>query len=111
MLACRVGGSIVYSTCTMSTAQNQAVVEACLQELQEDGRNRRFAVVNPSSLLRRLSTSFTGLHAMPAFASTLVDRSLLTNDPHVEPPIGIQVLPRLAANYGPTFICRLRRLE
>ncbi len=100
MSMCEVGGYVVYSTCTLSTAQNQAVIEACLSNSQTKSK---FAIVNPTRLINLCAANLSpkiGIKVVPAFA-----------DCPMAEPIGAMVLPCLAANYGPTFFCKLKRIE
>uniref|UniRef100_A0A5K3EKI9 NOL1/NOP2/Sun domain family member 4 n=2 Tax=Mesocestoides corti TaxID=53468 RepID=A0A5K3EKI9_MESCO len=97
MAACQVGGYVVYSTCTLSTAQNQAVVESCLTSPE---KNAEFAIVDPTHLLNLCNSKLapiSGIKVAPAYSTAAS-------------PIGVLVLPCLAANYGPTFICKLKRV-
>lgn len=106
MSLCEVGGYIVYSTCTLSVAQNQGVVESCLSTTPDSTgqstENASFAVVDPSEFIERCTAQLNhslGVRIKPApgWGSGAV--------------LGALVIPRLAANYGPSFMCKIKRLK
>ncbi|TGZ69888.1 hypothetical protein CRM22_003479 [Opisthorchis felineus] len=101
MSFCRVGGSVVYSTCTLSPAQNQAVIELCLDRVNSAENGARFALSNVFPLIRwfELAQRDLGLSLLPVFAGQSATQ-----------PVGMLVAPVLSANYGPTFICKLKRV-
>ncbi|XP_066516727.1 tRNA (cytosine(34)-C(5))-methyltransferase, mitochondrial [Hoplias malabaricus] len=86
LAAVRPGGLLVYSTCTLSRAENQSVIESVLAtcpgvelvDLEED-------------LIGFLSEHFT-------FAS-------------LQPPLGYLVVPEQGRTWGPMFVCKLRRIS
>ncbi|KAH9281440.1 5-methylcytosine rRNA methyltransferase NSUN4 [Echinococcus granulosus] len=106
MSLCEVEGYVVYSTCTLSTAQNQAIIEFCLGR-RESGSDSsgssdsEFAVVDATAFVElcasRLNTAL-GVRVVPAYSTTGL-------------PLGAMVIPCLSANYGPTFICKIKRLK
>ncbi|CAF96387.1 unnamed protein product, partial [Tetraodon nigroviridis] len=82
------GGEIVYSTCTLSPHQNASVVEQALHWAREN-HGIQLEVVD----LRRLTHLFRNtFHFAP--------------DLH----LGEMVVPHLAANFGPIYMCKMRRL-
>lgn len=104
MSLCKVGGYVLYSTCTLSTAQNQAVIQSVLADGVELPSNAKFAIVDPTRLIQRCTATLTpkiGIQIVPAYADSSAT---------VE-PIGALVMPRISANYGPTFFCKLKRVE
>lgn len=82
------GGEIVYSTCSLSQQQNQAVVEQAVHQAQED-HGIQTQIVDLKPLVQKFSKTFH-------FASGL--------------SVGEMVVPHLAANFGPIYMCKLRRL-
>ncbi|XP_026229365.1 5-methylcytosine rRNA methyltransferase NSUN4 [Anabas testudineus] len=82
------GGEIMYSTCTLSQIQNQSVVEQAIYLAQEN-RGIRLEVVNLRHLTHKFKKTF---HFAP--------------DLH----LGEMVVPHLAANFGPIYMCKLKRL-
>ncbi|VDM23033.1 unnamed protein product [Hydatigera taeniaeformis] len=100
MSLCEVGGYVVYSTCTLSTAQNQAIIEFCLAPHKGNDESE-FAVVDSTAFVEicvsQLKPSL-GVRVVPAYSTTGL-------------ALGVTVIPRLAANYGPTFICKMKRLK
>lgn len=101
MSLCEVGGLLVYSTCTLSTAQNQAVIEACLAGTNKDNSDMKFAVVNPTSFI----------HLCASRLNPILGIRVVTAPSSSGAPLGALVIPCIAANYGPTFMCKLKRLK
>lgn len=86
----KVGGSVVYSTCTLSPSQNEAVVENAVAIVRND-----FGIETVEESLHQLVSHFssTGLYR---FHDT---------------PLGALVVPFLPSNFGPMYICKLARLQ
>ncbi|GAA6228547.1 5-methylcytosine rRNA methyltransferase NSUN4 [Lates japonicus] len=82
------GGEIMYSTCTLSQIQNLSVVEQAIH-LAREKHGIRLEVVDLRPLTRMFRKTF---HFAP--------------DLH----LGEMVIPHLAANFGPIYMCKLRRL-
>ncbi|XP_040000513.1 5-methylcytosine rRNA methyltransferase NSUN4 isoform X1 [Xiphias gladius] len=82
------GGEIMYSTCTLSQIQNLSVVEQAIQ-LAREKHGIHLEVVDLRPLTHMFSKTF---HFAP--------------DLH----LGEMVIPHLAANFGPIYMCKLRRL-
>ncbi|KAL6104322.1 nsun4 [Pungitius sinensis] len=82
------GGEILYSTCTLSQIQNQTVVEQAIY-LARENHSINLQVVDLQPLTHMFSKTF---HFAP--------------DLH----LGEMVIPHLAANFGPIYMCKLRRL-
>ncbi|XP_061549959.1 5-methylcytosine rRNA methyltransferase NSUN4 [Phycodurus eques] len=88
VVAARPGGEIVYSTCTLSHIQNVGVVEQAIQ-LARENHGIQLEVVDLQPLTNMFRNTFH-------FASEL--------------HLGEMVIPHLAANFGPIYMCKLRRL-
>ncbi|CAJ0585851.1 unnamed protein product, partial [Mesorhabditis spiculigera] len=84
------GGSVVYSTCTLSPAQNEAVVQNAVAIAEQQFGIR---VVEESLTLLKRHLELTGLFR---FAN---------NTQH-----GLLLLPFIPSNFGPMYICKLHRL-
>ncbi|KAM9454202.1 tRNA (cytosine(34)-C(5))-methyltransferase, mitochondrial isoform 2-T2 [Clarias gariepinus] len=82
--AVRPGGIVVYSTCTLSSAENQSVMEAVLSTVHG---------VELAELEEELIVSLSGHFK---FA-------------HLRPPLGCLVVPEQGRTWGPMYVCRLRR--
>ncbi|XP_041805371.1 5-methylcytosine rRNA methyltransferase NSUN4 [Chelmon rostratus] len=82
------GGEIVYSTCTLSHIQNLSVVEQAINSAREN-HGIHLQVVDLRPLTHMFRKTF---HFAP--------------DLH----LGEMVIPHLAANFGPIYMCKLRRL-
>ncbi|CAL8346025.1 unnamed protein product [Merluccius merluccius] len=85
--AARPGGEVVYSTCSLSQLQNQYVVQQALQLARQEGIHLQVVSLQP--LVHMLSGTFN-------FAPDLL--------------LGEMVVPHLTANFGPIYMCKLRRL-
>ncbi|XP_069837287.1 5-methylcytosine rRNA methyltransferase NSUN4 [Dendropsophus ebraccatus] len=83
------GGDVVYSTCTLSALQNECVVEQALN----------------------LAKSEYGVHAEVQDLSIFREIFRRTFDFHRDCRLGELVLPQLTANFGPLYLCKLRRLH
>ncbi|KAL4718409.1 hypothetical protein ACJJTC_014512 [Scirpophaga incertulas] len=88
----RVGGAVVYSTCSLSPVQNDGVVHMGLKMAFEDH--------NVVATVKDLSGCFT------RFSSTL---QLASGE--CAPKYGQLVLPSLSANFGPAYVARLVRVK
>ncbi|RVE45476.1 hypothetical protein evm_009911 [Chilo suppressalis] len=88
----RVGGAVVYSTCSLSPIQNDGVVHMALK--------RAFEEHGIQACVRDFSASVAGL------SSTLC---LASGDS--APKYGQLVIPSVSANFGPSYISRLVRLK
>ncbi|XP_061587194.1 5-methylcytosine rRNA methyltransferase NSUN4 isoform X2 [Cololabis saira] len=82
------GGEILYSTCTLSLHQNLSVVEQAVHVAQEK-LGIQLQVVNLRPLTQMFRNTF---HFAPNLR------------------LGEMVIPHLAANFGPIYLCKLRRL-
>ncbi|XP_048394569.1 5-methylcytosine rRNA methyltransferase NSUN4 [Stegostoma tigrinum] len=89
ILATKPGGSIVYSTCSLSQLQNEYVVERAVQ-LAETEHNVELCLVDLSAIRTLYRNTFN-------FYS------------HCR--VGELVLPHLTANYGPMYFCKLHRIH
>ncbi|KIH49259.1 hypothetical protein ANCDUO_20667 [Ancylostoma duodenale] len=92
----KIGGSVVYSTCTLSSIQNEAVVENGVAIAEEKFGVRTSSCVKVveeslSQLVTHLSSS--GLYRFSDQCRT-----------------GALVLPFLPSNFGPMYICKLTRI-
>ncbi|KAK2822186.1 hypothetical protein Q5P01_022251 [Channa striata] len=82
------GGEIVYSTCTLSQIQNLSVVEQAVY-LARENHGIQLEVVNLRPLTHMFRKTF---HFAPDLQ------------------LGEMVVPHLAANFGPIYMCKLKRL-
>ncbi|KAM3965789.1 5-methylcytosine rRNA methyltransferase l(2)10685 [Aphomia sociella] len=88
----RVGGAVVYSTCSLSPIQNDGVVHMALKNAFQD-----HSVV---AVVKDLTASLSG------WSSTL---QLGVGD--IAPQYGQLVVPSVGANFGPSYIARLVRVK
>ncbi|CAI4230806.1 unnamed protein product [Auanema sp. JU1783] len=89
--AVKVGGSVVYSTCTLSASQNEAVVENAVAIAQQ-----KFGMKIVEESLLQLTTHLTST-GLFRFSEQC--------------KIGALVLPFLPSNFGPMYVCKLTKLE
>ncbi|KAG6447672.1 5-methylcytosine rRNA methyltransferase NSUN4 [Manduca sexta] len=88
----KVGGTVVYSTCSLSPVQNDGVVHLSLKHAFES-----HGIV---ATVKDMTSSFSG------FSSTLK-----LGAGSAAPKYGQLVLPDVAANFGPTYIAKLVRVK
>ncbi|XP_051554758.1 5-methylcytosine rRNA methyltransferase NSUN4 [Myxocyprinus asiaticus] len=87
--ATRKGGDIVYSTCSLSQLQNECVVQQAISlALEELG-----ITVQVQDLRWFTQRFFDSFHFAPQLN------------------VGELVLPHLCANFGPIYLCKLRRMN
>lgn len=106
--AVRPGGVVVYSTCTLSSAENYSVVETLLKESPE---------AEPEDLWEELALPLSKYFAFnPAGAGhdtqTLHKPSLQPRHGRVssyQHRLGILVVPQPGRTWGPMFLSRIRR--
>lgn len=82
-------GVVVYSTCTMSPLENDAVVQRTLMQLEMEASEMKFAVVG-------LKEAFRPLRGLYKFKDDF--------------KYGSQVVPSICSNFGPMYICKLKRM-
>ena len=85
-----VGGTLVYSTCTLSPVQNEGVVNMALKSLAEETTlqfvvNDLTQAVKPLGFMGRFYGKFQGV------------------------ALGNLLVPHLSNNFGPTYFCRITR--
>lgn len=83
-------GDLVYSTCTLSPVENDGVVQKAFTQLQVENHPAKFAVVN----LKEAFRPFRGLFKF-----------------NTRFKYGQQVLPDVCSNFGPMYICKIKRLN
>ncbi|XP_051235811.1 tRNA (cytosine(34)-C(5))-methyltransferase, mitochondrial [Dicentrarchus labrax] len=105
--AVRPGGVVVYSTCTMSSSENYAVVETVLNDCPE---------AEPEDLWEEiaipLSKYFAFSPAHPGHGQTLHKPSPQPQNGNVSSyhhRLGILVVPQPGKTWGPMFLSRIRR--
>lgn len=87
LLSVRPGGDVVYSTCSLSTLQNDGVVQGAIIKCQEEF-DLQIQVVDLSPLATCLS---------PVFKFSDITK------------YGQLVIPDLTANFGPMYFARLHK--
>ena len=87
--SCKPGGSIVYSTCTISPVQNDGVIQDTLDYLwRETGVE---VEIEDITEIRKIFKDTYRFHDGCRF--------------------GQLVLPTLSQNYGPMYLCKLKRIS
>ncbi|XP_051560378.1 tRNA (cytosine(34)-C(5))-methyltransferase, mitochondrial-like [Myxocyprinus asiaticus] len=85
LAAVRPGGLVVYSTCTMSLAENQSVVEAVL-------------------------ASYQGVELLDLEHKLIDSLSDNFNYANLHPSVGQLVIPQKGKTWGPMYVSRLKRI-
>ena len=86
------GGSLVYSTCTLSPVQNDGVVYDALKQVWAETA-MEFVVDDLTAAMEPFRTIMN-----------IADKSLGS-----KPYYGQLVLPNLVNNFGPMYVCKLTR--
>ncbi|KAF6213189.1 hypothetical protein GE061_010905 [Apolygus lucorum] len=86
----RVGGTVVYSTCSLSPVQNDGVVHMAIKRVHE-GTSKRLAIVDMTKALEPTKVIFR-------YRSNVLK-------------YGHLAVPYLPDNYGPMYFCKFVRLE
>ncbi|CAH0391632.1 unnamed protein product [Bemisia tabaci] len=86
-----VGGTVVYSTCTLSPIQNDGVVHMALKKIWEE-TELQFVIKDMSKVLE-------------------VARPLFPLETKLDLKYGHLVCPYLPANFGPMYFCKLVRVK
>ncbi|PAV64278.1 hypothetical protein WR25_25360 [Diploscapter pachys] len=89
--SCRVGGSVVYSTCTLSPIQNESVIEKAAAMVKH---NFGIDVIEESLSDLFISLYNTGMYQVNTHCRR-----------------GYLILPFLPSNFGPMYVCKLTRLS
>ncbi|XP_041354362.1 5-methylcytosine rRNA methyltransferase NSUN4-like [Gigantopelta aegis] len=89
ILSCRPGGSVVYSTCTLSPAQNDGIIQAACEEIWEN---------------TQIDIEVEDL----AYFRQTFGRTFSFYD---QCRYGQLVLPKLSSNFGPAYFCKINRLN
>ncbi|BES92273.1 NOL1/NOP2/sun family [Nesidiocoris tenuis] len=86
----KVGGTVVYSTCSLSPIQNDGVVNMALKTVHER-TSKKIAIIDMTKALEPTKVMFSYRSNVMKF--------------------GHQIVPYLPDNYGPMYCCKLVRLE
>ena len=102
--AVRPGGVVVYSTCTLSSFENHAVVETVLNDFPE---------AEPEDLWEEIAiplSKYFEFSPHPGYEQLHQEASLQPGATYHH-RLGILVVPRPGKTWGPMFFSRLRRRE
>ncbi|KAM9408587.1 tRNA (cytosine(34)-C(5))-methyltransferase, mitochondrial isoform 1-T1 [Pholidichthys leucotaenia] len=104
--AVRPGGTVVYSTCTLSSAENFAVVETVLGDFPE---------AEPEDLWEDIDiplSKYFVFSSYPGRGQTPHEQSLQLQEdglPSYQHRLGILVVPQASKTWGPMFLSRIKR--
>jgi len=99
--ACKPGGIVVYSTCTLAPVQNEGVVERAIENLallSSNKKHRRYKGTDPIKC-EIISTKSLEKHYAYFF------------DFYAKTCYGSLVLPHISNNFGPLYFCKIRRIS
>ena len=100
--ACKPGGIVVYSTCTLAPIQNEGVVERAIENLASPSRTKkqqRQQQGSPPIQCEIVSTQSLEKHYAYFFEF------------HAKARYGSLVLPHISNNFGPLYFCKIRRIS
>lgn len=104
--AVRPGGLVVYSTCTLSSFENHAVVEAALSDFPEaEPEDLWDEIAVPLS--KHFAFSFHPGHGQTTRSPSL--RPQKSAVPSYRNRLGVLVVPQPGRTWGPMFLSRIRR--
>ncbi|XP_037616334.1 tRNA (cytosine(34)-C(5))-methyltransferase, mitochondrial [Sebastes umbrosus] len=107
--AVRPGGVVVYSTCTLSSSENYAVVETVLNDCPEaEPEDLWEEVAIPLSKYFTFSPAHLA-HGQTPHKPSLQPQSGTSSSYHHR--LGILVVPQPGKTWGPMFLSRIRRRE
>lgn len=105
--AVRPGGVVVYSTCTLSTSENYAVVETVLNDFPEaEPEDLWEEIAIPLSKYFAFSPAHPGHGQTPHKPSLQPQKSTVSSNHN---RLGILVVPQPGKAWGPMFLSRIRR--
>lgn len=87
--SCKPGGSVVYSTCTLSFSQNDGAIQSAFETIWKE-TNIDIVVEDIQPLLSHFRNTFVF---------------------YPKCRFGQLVLPKLTSNFGPMYICKINRLK
>jgi len=99
--ACKPGGIVVYSTCTLAPAQNEGVVERAIENLATPLSNKKQRGYKGSAPIQCEIVSTKSLEKHYAYFFNF----------HSKTPYGSLVLPHISNNFGPLYFCKIRRIN
>lgn len=106
--AVRPGGAVVYSTCTLSSSENYAVIETVLNDCPEaEPEDLWEEIAVPFSTYFAFSTAASGHRAETLHPTALQPQNDRVSWNHHR--LGILVVPQPGRTWGPMFLCRIRR--
>ena len=99
--ACKPGGIVVYSTCTLAPIQNEGVVERAIENLASPSskKNKRGHQGKQPIQCEIISTKSLEKHFAYFFEF------------HAKTRYGSLVLPHISNNFGPLYFCKIRRIN
>jgi 16S rRNA C967 or C1407 C5-methylase (RsmB/RsmF family) len=97
--ACKPGGIVVYSTCTLAPVQNEGVVERAIENVASSSKKKHGYKGNDQIKCEIISTKSLEKHYAYFF------------DFHAKTRYGSLVLPHISKNFGPLYFCKIRRIS
>lgn len=100
--ACKPGGIVVYSTCTLAPVQNEGVVERAIENLH----HRSSKMKNPRSKYQD-----EPIECEIVSTKSLEKQYAYFFQFHHQTRYGSLVLPHISNNFGPLYFCKIRRIR
>ena len=99
--ACKVGGDIIYSTCTLSPVQNEKVVASVINDINSESEDFNVRLVAcQSEFYNKRKQNKNTKDVSDGWFWTLDDSD----------SFGQLILPNILNNYGPGFFCKMRKV-
>jgi 16S rRNA C967 or C1407 C5-methylase (RsmB/RsmF family) len=99
--ACKPGGIVVYSTCTLAPVQNEGVVERAIENLRSSSSNKKQRGYHGNAPIKCEIVSTQSLEKNFAYFFEF----------HAKTRYGSLVLPHISKNFGPLYFCKIRRIR
>ncbi|CAK9290652.1 unnamed protein product [Gordionus sp. m RMFG-2023] len=113
------GGKLVYSTCTLSPSQNDAIIRSAYYSLSRLEPDIKIRVIDCSTLCQLLQTNFSFYKPNSASPQNCLvdhlnpdnDNSNINSSKENKKNLGHLIIPSLDMNWGPLYFCKIERIK